>query len=111
MSPGRWPSQEIFTPKERISPKATKRIPKNISSLPKLSMFQAPGKQQSALSHQQDLKADRCRLKTTKTDSPASWAPPQVRLPSYGQNAHRSEEHTPELQSQFHLVCPLLLQT
>src|SRR5689334_24303422 len=27
-----------------------------------------------------------------------------------GQNRHRSEEHTSELQSQFHLVCRLLLE-
>src|SRR5689334_25378046 len=37
-------------------------------------------------------------LTTTTTPSPRCW------------NATRSEEHTSELQSQFHLVCRLLLE-
>src|SRR5438309_8819221 len=31
-------------------------------------------------------------------------------LPALGSRNHRSEEHTSELQSQFHLVCRLLLE-
>src|SRR2546430_9480029 len=32
------------------------------------------------------------------------------RLAAGGRTEHRSEEHTPELQSQSNLVCPLLLE-
>src|SRR5689334_24636142 len=35
---------------------------------------------------------------------------PQRRSPGMGFSAARSEEHTSELQSQFHLVCRLLLE-
>src|SRR5689334_24484110 len=35
---------------------------------------------------------------------------PRRRPPRFGARAGRSEEHTSELQSQFHLVCRLLLE-
>src|SRR5689334_23733829 len=42
---------------------------------------------------------------------PSSGDPSQAREPSLGElKARRSEEHTSELQSQFHLVCRLLLE-
>src|SRR5438309_6911842 len=36
--------------------------------------------------------------------------PPQPGTPRYSGDCSRSEEHTSELQSQFHLVCRLLLE-
>src|SRR5689334_24762786 len=35
---------------------------------------------------------------------------PPLRQPRHGRGRPRSEEHTSELQSQFHLVCRLLLE-
>src|SRR5689334_24189236 len=42
--------------------------------------------------------------------SPGRRAPPARRRRHAGGRASRSEEHTSELQSQFHLVCRLLLE-
>src|SRR5438309_8392099 len=50
---------------------------------------------------------------TTLFRSPCAGAAPPTRPPRLGRRrarARRSEEHTSELQSQFHLVCRLLLE-
>src|SRR5689334_24122066 len=41
---------------------------------------------------------------------PAAAIPPSAPMRMTGMGASRSEEHTSELQSQFHLVCRLLLE-
>src|SRR5438309_2484710 len=40
----------------------------------------------------------------------AMYLPPEVFSSSFLRSVNRSEEHTSELQSQFHLVCRLLLE-
>src|SRR5689334_24113501 len=44
------------------------------------------------------------------TDTHGSVQTTQVPLPARPAGTNRSEEHTSELQSQFHLVCRLLLE-
>src|SRR5579862_1113673 len=59
---------------------------------------------------------DRRRLLAARTDSDAlvTWGRRLLTFPEAGGlgrgSLHRSEEHTSELQSQFHLVCRLLLE-
>src|SRR5438309_8563142 len=46
----------------------------------------------------------------TGSGKTASFATPLCELVDWEENKPRSEEHTSELQSQFHLVCRLLLE-
>src|SRR5689334_23722927 len=46
----------------------------------------------------------------TRTDFPIPWGRATVPLTAWSGFFGRSEEHTSELQSQFHLVCRLLLE-
>src|SRR5689334_24815791 len=49
-------------------------------------------------------------IRSTRTGSSSASPPRNYTAPAVAQDHDRSEEHTSELQSQFHIVCRLLLE-
>src|SRR5689334_25225129 len=55
---------------------------------------------------------DALPISSRRTREPRAphWQRAQLAAPTFDSRSSRSEEHTSELQSQFHLVCRLLLE-
>src|SRR5689334_24057343 len=85
------------------------RRPPRSTLFPYTTLFRSAKQALAGLLHQGALEPDNARVQYMTAGIHARLGQPELGRP-YADKAFRSEEHTSELQSQFHLVCRLLLE-
>src|SRR5689334_24228485 len=87
------------------------RRPPRSTLFPYTTLFRSRGKRMRAKPVAAEAATTKCSAARTHNPAPSAGLHSQARLRAQAHAMRmRSEEHTSELQSQFHLVCRLLLE-